>query len=44
MVPKFTEPFYIAGIGLGLLLTPAHRYLKTRWLWYGVALSLLIFC
>jgi len=43
MMTKYTVPFYIAGIALGVLLTPARRYLKSRWLWYGAALSLLIF-
>jgi len=40
---KYAIVFYIAGILLGLVLTPARRYLATGWFWAGVALALLIF-
>lgn len=43
MMTKYTMVFLVAGIVAGLLLTDARRYLKSRWLWLGVALSLLIF-
>ena len=43
MMTKYTMIFLVAGIVAGLLLTGARRYLKSRWLWLGVALSLLIF-
>jgi 4-amino-4-deoxy-L-arabinose transferase-like glycosyltransferase len=43
METKYTMAFYAVGIAGALLLTPARRYLESRWLWYGVALSLLIF-
>jgi 4-amino-4-deoxy-L-arabinose transferase-like glycosyltransferase len=42
MLTKYTAAFLVAGIVAGVLLTPARRYLKSRWLWAGVGLSLLI--
>ncbi|MCI0393625.1 MAG: glycosyltransferase family 39 protein [Chloroflexi bacterium] len=43
LMTKYTIAFYIAGLVAGVVLTPARRYLKSPWLWAGVALSLLIF-
>jgi hypothetical protein len=43
MMTKYTMLFLVAGLAVGLLLTGGARYLKSRWLWIGVALSLLIF-
>src|SRR5581483_9340935 len=43
MMTKYTMLFFVAGIVVGLLLTDARHYLKSRWLWIGVAVSLLIF-
>ena len=43
MMTKYTMGFFVAGIVGGVLLTPARRYLKSPWLWGGVALSLVIF-
>lgn len=43
MMTKYTMIFLVAGIIGGVLLTPARRYLRSPWLWGGVALSLLIF-
>lgn len=40
---KYAIVFYIAGILVGLVLTPARRYLFTGWFWAGVALAFLIF-
>lgn len=40
---KYTMFFYLAGVLLGLLLTPARRFLLTRWFWAGAGLALLIF-
>jgi len=40
---KYAITFYIAGILVGLALTPARRFLKTGWFWAGVALAFLIF-
>jgi hypothetical protein len=35
--------FFATGLVAGVLLTDARRYLKSKWLWCGVAASLLIF-
>jgi 4-amino-4-deoxy-L-arabinose transferase-like glycosyltransferase len=43
MLTKYSLAFYVAGILGALLLTSERRYLKNRWLWYGVALSFFIF-
>ena len=43
MMTKYTMGFCALGIVAGVLLTPARRYLKSRWLWIGVALSIAIF-
>jgi Dolichyl-phosphate-mannose-protein mannosyltransferase len=43
MMTKYTMVFFVAGVVAGVLLTPVRRYLKSPWLWAGVALSLLIF-
>jgi hypothetical protein len=43
MLSKYAMPFFVAGLIVGMLLTPARRYLRNRWLWLGFALSLLIF-
>ncbi len=43
MLTKYTMLFLVAGILAGLVLTDARRYLKSPWLWAGVALSLVIF-
>ncbi len=43
MMTKYTMAFFVAGLVGGILLTDARRYLRSPWLWGGVALSLLIF-
>jgi hypothetical protein len=43
MLSKYAMPFFVAGVILGVLVTPARRNLGNRWLWLGAALSLLIF-
>jgi hypothetical protein len=40
---KYTMVFLVAGVIAGVLLTPARRYLRSPWLWCGVALSFAIF-
>jgi hypothetical protein len=40
---KYTMVMFVAGLVGGMLLTDARRYLRSPWLWGGVALSLLIF-
>jgi len=39
---KYTMGFFAIGIVVAVVLTDARRYLKIKWLWYGVALSVLI--
>jgi hypothetical protein len=43
MLSKYTMAFFAASIVAGVLLTDARRYLKSKWLWIGVAISLLVF-
>ncbi len=43
MMTKYTMGFLVVGIVAGILFTTARRYLKSPWLWAGVALSLFIF-
>jgi 4-amino-4-deoxy-L-arabinose transferase-like glycosyltransferase len=43
MMTKYTMLFLVAGLAVGMIFTGGARYLKSRWLWMGVALSLLIF-
>ncbi len=43
LLTKYSIVFYIAGILVGIALTPARRYLKSGWFWSGIALALLIF-
>jgi hypothetical protein len=43
MQTKYTMAFFAAAVAGGVILTPARRYLRSGWLWAGVALSLLIF-
>ncbi len=43
MMTKYTMAFYVVGIIVGVLITRERRYLKSPWLWAGVALSLLVF-
>ncbi len=43
MMTKYTMVFLVAGIVVGVLATDLRRQLTSRWLWGGVALSLLIF-
>src|SRR5512134_279772 len=43
MMTKYTMVMFVAGLVGGVLLTDARRYLRSSWLWGGVAVSLLIF-
>ncbi|HET9910740.1 MAG TPA: glycosyltransferase family 39 protein [Anaerolineales bacterium] len=43
MMTKYTMAMTVAGLVGGVLLTDARRYLRSPWLWGGVALSLLVF-
>jgi dolichyl-phosphate-mannose-protein mannosyltransferase len=43
METRYTMGFLVLGIVGAVLLTPARRFLASRWLWAGVGLSLLVF-
>src|SRR6266478_1148296 len=43
METRYTMGFLALGIVASVLLTPARRFLRSGWLWIGVALSILIF-
>lgn len=42
MLCKYTIGFFALSIVAGVLFTDARRYFKCKWLWMGVALSILI--
>src|SRR5271157_142033 len=42
LMTKYSIIFFVAGLVFGLLLTPARRFLATRWFWAGAGLALLI--
>ncbi len=42
LMTRYTMAFEVAGLVAGVLITSARRYLKTPWLWGGVALAFLI--
>jgi dolichyl-phosphate-mannose-protein mannosyltransferase len=42
MLCKYTIGFFALSIVAAVLLTDARRYLKSKWLWIGVGLSILI--
>jgi hypothetical protein len=42
MMSKYTMGFFVIGIATGVILTPARKYLASKWLWIGVALSVLV--
>jgi 4-amino-4-deoxy-L-arabinose transferase-like glycosyltransferase len=43
MMSKYTMGFFAIGITVGVLATNTRRHLASKWLWTGVALSLLVF-
>jgi len=43
MMSKYSMPFFVAGFLVGILLSPLRRHLASKWLWLGVAVSLIIF-
>jgi 4-amino-4-deoxy-L-arabinose transferase-like glycosyltransferase len=43
MMTKYTMGFLVAGVVAGVFLTPLRRDLRSRWLWAGAALALVIF-
>ena len=43
MLAKYSIPFFAAGLIAGLALTGARRYLRSKWLWTGAAIALMVF-
>jgi hypothetical protein len=43
MMTKYTAAFFAIGLVAGVLFTPLRADLRSKWLWCGVGLSLLIF-
>ena len=43
MENKYTVAFLVIGVVAGLLLTRERRFLKSRWIWIGAMISVLIF-
>jgi len=43
MLSKYTMGFFTLGIVGAVLLTDARCYLRSKWLWLGVAISILLF-
>jgi 4-amino-4-deoxy-L-arabinose transferase-like glycosyltransferase len=42
MLTKFTMPTLVAGLGVGVLLAPVRRALRTPWPWAGALLAIAI--
>jgi len=43
METRYTMGFLALGIVAAVLLTPARKHLKSKWLWIGVGISVLLF-
>ena len=43
MESKYTMGFFVIAIVAAVVVTPARKYFASKWLWVGVALSILIF-
>jgi hypothetical protein len=43
MMTKYTMAFWVIGLVVAVLITPARNYLRSKWLYLGAALALLIF-
>ena len=43
LLTKYSIAFFIAGLLAGLILTYARSYLRSMWLWCGVAIALFLF-
>jgi 4-amino-4-deoxy-L-arabinose transferase-like glycosyltransferase len=43
MMTKYTMAFLAVGLAAGIVLTPTRRYLRSRWLWFGAGMAVLIF-
>ncbi|HEX5942128.1 MAG TPA: glycosyltransferase family 39 protein [Anaerolineales bacterium] len=43
MMTKFTMGFWVIALVIAVLVTPARKYLRSKWLYIGAGLALLIF-
>lgn len=43
MMTKYTMIFWVAGLIVAVLVTPARKYLRSKWLYLGAGIALLIF-
>jgi 4-amino-4-deoxy-L-arabinose transferase-like glycosyltransferase len=43
MMTKYTMGFFVAGLVPAVLITPARKYLRSKWLYLGAALAIIIF-
>lgn len=43
MMAKYTMGFFVIGIVTGVIVTQPRRHFASKWLWLGVALSIIIF-
>jgi hypothetical protein len=43
MMTKFTIAFWVIGLVIAVLVTPARKYLRSKWLYLGAGLALLIY-
>ena len=43
LMTKYTMAFFVAGLIVAVLVTPARKYLRSKWLYLGAALAFLIF-
>jgi 4-amino-4-deoxy-L-arabinose transferase-like glycosyltransferase len=43
METKYTMGVFALAVAVGTVLTPLRKHLRSKWLWVGVALSLLLF-
>ena len=43
MMTKFTMAFWVIALVVALLITPARKYLRSKWLYLGAALAFLIY-
>jgi hypothetical protein len=42
VLTKYAVAFYVAGLAAGVLFTPLRVYLRSKWLWFGALLALLL--
>ena len=43
LMTKYSVVFFIAGILVGMVFSPARQYFASKWFWAGVAVAMIIF-